>query len=88
VTSIPKHSTTRCVHTAARSSALSEDLQITLGEAAANAAEHAYASASELGEFTYRLTRRGDGAIEVEMRDFGRWRPEPPATTTADAASP
>jgi len=58
--------------------ALSEDLQITLGEAAANAAEHAYASASEPGEFTYRLTRRGDGAIEVEMRDFGRWRPEPP----------
>ncbi|MGA9312224.1 MAG: ATP-binding protein, partial [Pseudonocardiaceae bacterium] len=24
-----------------------------------------------------RLTHRGDGAIDVEVRDFGRWRPEP-----------
>jgi anti-anti-sigma factor len=57
--------------------ALSEDLQLTLGEAAANAVEHAYATASEPGEFTYLLTQRGDGGIDVEVRDFGCWRPEP-----------
>jgi anti-anti-sigma factor len=47
------------------------------GEAAANVVEHAYATTSEPGEFTYQLTRRGDGGIDVEVRDFGRWRPEP-----------
>src|SRR5436305_4685407 len=56
--------------------ALGEDLQITLGEAAANAVEHAYAGAGKAGEFTYLVTRCSDGAIEVEVRDFGRWRPE------------
>lgn len=62
---------------AALPAALGEDLQLTLGEAAANAVEHAYASTGEPGEFAYRLTHRGDGAIDVEVRDFGRWRPEP-----------
>ncbi len=62
---------------AALPAVLGEDLQITLGEATANAVEHAYASTGEPGEFTYRLTRRGNGAIDVEVRDFGRWRPEP-----------
>ena len=56
--------------------ALGEDLQITLGEAAANAVEHAYAGTGKAGEFTYLVTLCGDGAIEVEVRDFGRWRPE------------
>ena len=56
---------------------LGEDLHVTLGEAAANAAEHAYLTPDEPGEFTYQLTHRGDGTIEVEIRDFGRWRPEP-----------
>jgi anti-anti-sigma factor len=56
---------------------LGEDLHVTLGEAAANAAEHAYLAPDEPGEFTYQLTHCGDGAIEVEVRDFGRWRPEP-----------
>jgi anti-sigma regulatory factor (Ser/Thr protein kinase) len=62
---------------AALPAALGEDLQLTLGEAAANAVEHAYASTGEPGEFACRLTHRGDGAIDVEVRDFGRWRPEP-----------
>ncbi|MGH3973010.1 MAG: SpoIIE family protein phosphatase, partial [Pseudonocardiaceae bacterium] len=70
----------RAVHAWARAAALPEvlgqDLHITLGEAAANAIEHAYVSTGEPGEFTYRLTHRGDGAIDVEVRDFGRWRPD------------
>ncbi|MBV8992707.1 MAG: SpoIIE family protein phosphatase, partial [Pseudonocardiales bacterium] len=56
--------------------ALGEDLQITLGEATANAVEHAYAGTGKAGEFTYLITRCGDGAIKVEVRDFGRWRSE------------
>ena len=64
------------VQAGALPAALGEDLQITLGEAAANAVEHAYAGAAEPGEFTYLITRCGDGAIEVQVRDFGRWRPE------------
>ena len=62
---------------AALPAALGEDLQLTLGEAAANSVEHAYAGTREPGEFACRLTHRGDGAIDVEVRDFGRWRPEP-----------
>jgi anti-anti-sigma factor len=62
---------------AALPAVLGEDLQITLGEAAANAVEHAYAGTGELGEFTYHLTYRCDGAIDVEVCDFGRWRPQP-----------
>jgi anti-anti-sigma factor len=56
--------------------ALGEDLQITLGEAAANAVEHAYAGTGNAGEFAYLVSRCADGAIDVEVRDFGRWRPE------------
>jgi anti-anti-sigma factor len=65
------------VHAAALPAALGEDLQLALGEATANAVEHAYASTGEPGEFACRLTHRGDGAVDVEVRDFGRWRPEP-----------
>jgi anti-anti-sigma factor len=65
------------VRAAALPAALGEDLQLALGEAAANAVEHAYASTGEPGEFACRLTHRGDGAVDVEVRDFGRWRPAP-----------
>jgi anti-anti-sigma factor len=67
----------RSVHAWADTAALGEqfleDLQLALGEAAANAAEHAYPSSP--GEFTCRITRLSDGCLEVEVRDFGRWRP-------------
>ena len=53
-----------------------EDLELALGEAGANAAEHAY-SAAEEGAFDYTVARRADGDIEVAVRDFGRWRPAP-----------
>lgn len=55
---------------------LAEDLELALGEAAANAAEHAYPPAAE-GEFDYTVARRADGDIEVAVRDHGRWRPVP-----------
>jgi GAF domain-containing protein/anti-sigma regulatory factor (Ser/Thr protein kinase) len=51
------------------------DLQLTLGEAVANAVEHAYPR--EPGGVRYRLALRVDGGVEVEVRDDGRWRPRP-----------
>jgi anti-anti-sigma factor len=55
-----------------------EDLQLALGEALANAVEHAYAAAGDgAGECGYRLVRDADGGIQVEVRDTGVWRPPP-----------
>jgi len=62
--------------TAGLSGTLTDDLQLTLGEAAANAVEHAY-STEALGEFSYEIARTDTGAIEVGVQDFGAWRPEP-----------
>ncbi len=56
---------------------LVDDLQLALGEAAANAVEHAY-PADAPGELTYDLARGETGAIHVAVQDFGAWRPEPP----------
>jgi anti-anti-sigma factor len=53
-----------------------EDLQLALGEAVANTAEHAYRNSSP-GKFTYQLDRTPDGAVQVEVRDEGTWRPPP-----------
>jgi anti-anti-sigma factor len=55
-----------------------DDLQYALGEAAANAVEHAYGSTGA-GEFHYTLDRRPgpDGGVAVEVRDSGSWRPVP-----------
>jgi anti-anti-sigma factor len=55
-----------------------DDLQYALGEAAANAVEHAYGNSGE-GEFQYTLDHRSgpDGGVAVQVRDFGRWRPVP-----------
>jgi serine phosphatase RsbU (regulator of sigma subunit)/anti-sigma regulatory factor (Ser/Thr protein kinase) len=53
-----------------------EDLELALGEAAANAAEHAYAGRDD-GEFTYTVARRADGDVEVSVSDDGNWRPVP-----------
>jgi anti-anti-sigma factor len=52
-----------------------EDLELAVGEAAANAAEHAYPEGG--GDFDYSLARADDGAVEVHVRDQGRWRPVP-----------
>jgi anti-anti-sigma factor len=55
---------------------LLEDLQLTLGEAAANACEHAYLG--EPGEFEYAVTGTAESGLEVEVCDGGTWREPPP----------
>ncbi|MGY1708998.1 SpoIIE family protein phosphatase [Geodermatophilus sp. SYSU D00758] len=52
-----------------------DDLQLALGEALANAVEHAYPSGD--GWCSYRLAREGDGDVRVEVTDGGAWRPPP-----------
>ncbi|WP_448623432.1 SpoIIE family protein phosphatase [Geodermatophilus sp. URMC 64] len=53
-----------------------EDLQLALGEAVANAVEHAYRDAPA-GDCAFRVTWRPDGAVDVRVEDFGTWRPAP-----------
>ncbi len=50
-----------------------DDLQLAVGEAVANAVEHAYAG-GEPGAVRYRLTAV-TGAVQVEVADDGHWRP-------------
>jgi anti-anti-sigma factor len=54
-----------------------DDLQLALGEALANAVEHAYAGNGGAGSCEYRLERTGDGSVDVCVRDEGVWRPAP-----------
>ncbi|HSU11672.1 MAG TPA: SpoIIE family protein phosphatase, partial [Pseudonocardia sp.] len=61
---------------AALSDELAYDLQLAVGEAAANSVEHAYA-ARPVGSFTCRLNQAGDGSVHVQVRDDGHWRPIP-----------
>ncbi|MGR7024703.1 SpoIIE family protein phosphatase [Geodermatophilus sp. URMC 62] len=71
----------RTVTTWARAAGLSEDgvddLQLALGEALANAVEHAYAASGGAGRCEYRLARTADGSVDVCVRDEGVWRPVP-----------
>jgi len=55
------------------------DLQLALGEAAANAVDHAYAG--DPGDFDY-LVRHTATGIRVTVRDHGRWRPPTTGPTT------
>jgi PAS domain S-box-containing protein len=70
----------RAVRTWALASALDEDttddLQLAINEAVANAVEHAYLGRPG-GVVDYSLTHTDDGAVEVVVRDHGRWRPPP-----------
>jgi anti-anti-sigma factor len=50
-----------------------DDVQFTLGEAVANAVEHAYPPGRP-GEFAYALARDPDGAVAVRVVDEGAWR--------------
>jgi anti-anti-sigma factor len=54
---------------------LLDDLQLALGEAAANAVDHAYPETT--GDFDYEVARDALGGVHVVVRDHGRWRPEP-----------
>ncbi|MGX5655091.1 SpoIIE family protein phosphatase [Geodermatophilus nigrescens] len=71
----------RAVTAWARAAGLSEDgvddLQLALGEALANAVEHAYAGNGGGGRCEYRLERTADGSVDVCVRDEGVWRPAP-----------
>ncbi|QFZ24222.1 PAS domain S-box protein [Saccharothrix syringae] len=60
--------------TAALSADLFDDLQLALGEAAANVVDHAYPDGD--GDFEYELTATATG-VHVVVRDHGRWRPVP-----------
>jgi anti-anti-sigma factor len=51
-----------------------DDLQLALGEALANAVEHAY-SGGVAGECEYTVARAADGSVHVEVVDTGTWRP-------------
>jgi anti-sigma regulatory factor (Ser/Thr protein kinase) len=55
---------------------LLEDLQLVLGEAAANAIEHGY-RAGEPGSVDVWLAMDDVGAVQGRVRDYGRWRPPP-----------
>ncbi|MEU4745481.1 ATP-binding protein, partial [Actinosynnema sp. NPDC023658] len=61
--------------TAGLSENLLDDLQLALGEAAANAVDHAYPPDAP-GDFTYDIATTAQG-LHVVVRDHGRWRPEP-----------
>ncbi len=54
-----------------------EDLQLALGEAAGNSAEHAYRDAPLPGSLTVELDLEHDGAVAVRVADSGSWRPVP-----------
>jgi PAS domain S-box-containing protein len=64
--------------TAGLSDDVLDDLQYTLGEAAANAVEHAY-EPGRAGEFAYAVEYLPgvEGGVAVEVHDEGRWRPVP-----------
>jgi anti-anti-sigma factor len=55
---------------------MSDDLLLALGEAAANAVEHAYRDVAS-GEWTYEVSRCGDGSVAGAVQDWGSWRPPP-----------
>ncbi|WP_162393590.1 SpoIIE family protein phosphatase [Goekera deserti] len=54
-----------------------EDLQLALGEAAGNAAEHAYRDAATAGPLGVALDLEPDGGVGVRVSDAGDWRPAP-----------
>ena len=56
------------------------NLLLAVGEACANAVEHAYAG-REPGTVVLELTDDGEGVIMVRVRDFGAWRPPTAATS-------
>jgi anti-sigma regulatory factor (Ser/Thr protein kinase) len=60
------------------------DLVLAIGEACANAAEHAYAG-SEPGTIEIRIAHaERDDELHVRVRDFGTWREAPPGSSGAD----
>ena len=54
-----------------------DDLQLALGEAVANAVEHAYREAPVAGRVRVRLGVDGEGTISAGIEDDGTWRTPP-----------
>ena len=54
-----------------------DDLQLALGEALANAVEHAYPVSGDDDGCEYSLERDRDGSVRARVRDNGTWRPAP-----------
>ncbi|HEX2075930.1 MAG TPA: SpoIIE family protein phosphatase [Geodermatophilus sp.] len=54
-----------------------DDLQLAVGEAVANAVEHAYRSSGERGRVSLEVSADPDGGLTVTVGDTGRWRPAP-----------
>jgi anti-anti-sigma factor len=54
-----------------------EDLQLAVGEAAANAVEHAYRAAGTAGQVRLELTAERGGGVGATVTDAGSWRPPP-----------
>jgi anti-anti-sigma factor len=54
-----------------------DDLQLAVGEAAANAVEHAYRDTGPGGSVDVDLAVGRDGGVNVTVRDGGTWRPAP-----------
>ena len=54
-----------------------EDLQLAVGEAVANAVEHAYGGTDRPGPVDIELTSDRDGGVTVTVLDGGTWRPVP-----------
>ncbi|MGY1728743.1 SpoIIE family protein phosphatase [Geodermatophilus sp. SYSU D01062] len=51
------------------------DLQLAVGEAAANAVEHAYRDATEPGRVLVELVADPDGGVAATVTDGGTWQP-------------
>ncbi|HYO36840.1 MAG TPA: SpoIIE family protein phosphatase [Geodermatophilus sp.] len=54
-----------------------QDLHLALGEAAGNAAEHAYRDRPAPGLLHVRLSQDADGPVTAVVSDTGSWRPAP-----------
>ncbi|MGY1795205.1 SpoIIE family protein phosphatase [Geodermatophilus sp. SYSU D00525] len=65
----------RWAHEAALSPDTTGDLQLAVGEAAANAVEHAYRDATEPGRVQVELVADPDGGVAATVVDGGTWRP-------------
>ena len=70
-----RRSVARWAEQAALSPEATDDLQLALGEAAANAVEHAYRAPAAPGRVLIELDSEDDGGVRAAVSDGGTWRP-------------
>ena len=63
--------------TAALGAHTTDDLQLAVGEAAANVVEHAYPGSDGTGPVVVDLLADREGVVTATVRDHGVWRPSP-----------